>query len=216
MPQIPVIGIDSLAYGRVVVVPWNIIKYNIFGGSERGPELYGTSPWYFYILNLLLNFNVLVPLALMSLPSLAVTYMTDSMRLGIVRSSADQSSPFTMLGLRLLPFYVWIGILTLQAHKEERFVFPAYPMLCFNAAVTLYLVRGWMEAAFISITKSPYRVRQCCYLHREKAHIKSGFENNLIPYIYTLRARVHFNSFPVPDYRSLEVLSCSFIGDCQL
>jgi len=36
-------------------------------------------------------------------------------------------------------------------------MFPAYPLLCFNAAVTLYLIRGWMEVAFISITKSPYR-----------------------------------------------------------
>ena len=39
--QIPVIGIDSIAYGKLVIVPWNIVRYNIFGGSERGPNLYG-------------------------------------------------------------------------------------------------------------------------------------------------------------------------------
>ena len=44
--QIPVIGIDSLAYGKIVIVLWTIVRYNIFGGSERGPDLYGTSPWY--------------------------------------------------------------------------------------------------------------------------------------------------------------------------
>jgi len=139
------------------VVPWNIIRYNIFGGSERGPNLYGTSPWSFYFINLALNFNILAPLSLFALPALAVTYVVDRKRLGFFTPSPDQSSPFTILGLRLLPFYLWLGILTFQAHKEERFMFPAYPMLCFNAAVTLYLVRGWQEAAFIKLTNSPYR-----------------------------------------------------------
>ncbi|KAJ7847854.1 glycosyltransferase family 22 protein [Mycena leptocephala] len=149
---IPVIAIDSVAYGKLAIVPWNIIQYNIFGGSERGPDLYGTSPWHFYLLNLVLNFNVLTLFALLSLPSLA--------RLGLVKPSTDQSSPFTILALRLAPFYLWTAILTSQAHKEERFMFPAYPLLCFNAAVTLYLMRGWLEVAFISLTKSPYRASQ--------------------------------------------------------
>lgn len=140
------------------MVPWNIVRYNIFGGSERGPDLYGTSPWTFYLLNLVLNFNVLVPFALFSLPGLGVTYLIDRKRLGIFKTSADQTSPFTILGLRLLPFYIWLGILTSQAHKEERFMFPAYPLLCFNAAVMLYLMRGWQEVVFIKLTNSPYQV----------------------------------------------------------
>jgi alpha-1,2-mannosyltransferase len=156
--QIPVVAIDSIAYGKLAIVPWNIVKYIIFGGAERGPDLYGTSPWNFYLLNLILNFNVLTLFALLSLPSLGVTYFIDRKRLGLVKPSADQSSPFTVLALRLAPFYLWTAILTSQAHKEERFMFPAYPLLCFNAAVTLYLVRGWLETAFISFTKSPYRV----------------------------------------------------------
>ena len=69
--QVPVIAIDSLAYGRTTIVPWNIIKYDIFGGSSRGPDLYGTEPTHFYLANLLLNFNILTPLALLSLPALA-------------------------------------------------------------------------------------------------------------------------------------------------
>ncbi|KAL0951587.1 hypothetical protein HGRIS_008268 [Hohenbuehelia grisea] len=157
---IPVIGIDSIAYGRLTIVPWNIIKYNIFGGSERGPELYGTSPTNFYILNLVLNFNVLVPFALISLPALAVTYFFDRKRLGLYKPAPDQSSPFTLLFMRLLPFYIWLGILTIQPHKEERFMFPAYPLLCLNAAVALYLVRGWQEQIFIKLTNSPYKASQ--------------------------------------------------------
>lgn len=159
--KVPVIGIDSLAYGKFTVVPWNIIRYNIFGGPERGPDLYGTSPWNFYLLNLVLNFNVLVPLSLLSLPALVVTYVIDRKRLGFFTPSSEMSSPFTILAIRLSPLYLWVGILTSQAHKEERFMFPVYPLLCFNAAVTLYLMRGWQEVVFIKLTNSPYRVRLC-------------------------------------------------------
>ncbi|THH13499.1 hypothetical protein EW146_g6729 [Bondarzewia mesenterica] len=154
---IPVILIDTFFYGKVVAVPWNIIKYNVFPDMARGPNLYGTEPWYFYILNLLLNFNALLPLALLAIPALFVTYRIDRRRLGSAQGSTEESSPFTILGLRLLPLYLWLGILTAQAHKEERFMFPAYPLICFNAAVTLYLIRGWMEVAFIKSTNSPYK-----------------------------------------------------------
>ncbi|KAF7302752.1 Mannosyltransferase [Mycena chlorophos] len=157
---VPVVLIDSIAYGKLTLVPWNIVKYNIFGGAERGPDLYGTSPWNFYILNLALNFNILAVLALVSIPALAVTYFVDRKRLGLMRPAADQSSPFTVLALRLAPFYLWTAILTSQPHKEERFMFPAYPLLCFNAAVTLYLMRGWIETTFIYVTKSPYQASQ--------------------------------------------------------
>ncbi|KAJ3909374.1 glycosyltransferase family 22 protein [Lentinula edodes] len=153
---IPVVGIDSLAYGKFAVVPFNIVRYNILS-SDRGPDLYGTSPWNFYLLNLLLNFNVILPFALLALPALAVTAVVDKNRLGQFKGSSEESSPFTVLALRLSPFYLWLGILTAQPHKEERFMFPAYTMLCFNAAVTVYLIRGWMETAFVSVTKSPYR-----------------------------------------------------------
>lgn len=37
-------------------------------------------------------------------------------------------------------------------------MFPVYPMLCLNAAVSIYLMRGWLETAFIKLTTSPYRV----------------------------------------------------------
>ena len=147
------------------MVPWNIVRYNILGGAERGPDLYGTSPWSFYFLNLTLNFNILVLLSLLALPALTVTYIIDRKRLGFFTPSPDQGSPFTILGLRLLPFYLWLGILTVQAHKEERFMFPAYPMLCFNAAVTLYLMRSWQEVAFIKLTNSPYRASIVVIFH---------------------------------------------------
>lgn len=159
MFQIPVVGIDSLAYGKPTIVPWNIIKYNIFSAaSGKGPELYGTEPWSYYFANLVLNFNGLLLLAIASLPALVITYFFDKKRLGLAKGGPERSSPFTMLAMRLLPLYLWIGILSAQPHKEERFMFPAYPLICFNAAVTLYLARGWLEVAYIKTIASPYRV----------------------------------------------------------
>ncbi|KAG8880375.1 mannosyltransferase [Tulasnella sp. 332] len=160
---LPVIALDSIAYGKLTVVPWNIIKYNVLNSDPSvGPQLYGTEPWYFYILNLILNFNVMVPLALASLPALLVTHQVDHKRLGIVPTPESNapavlsSSPYTLLLVRLAPLYLWLGILSLQPHKEERFMFPIYPLICFNAAVTLYLMRGWIEVAYIGITGAPY------------------------------------------------------------
>ncbi|WWD06916.1 hypothetical protein V865_005013 [Kwoniella europaea PYCC6329] len=153
---IPVSMIDSWAYGRSTFPTLNIITYNLFSGN--GPDLYGTSPASFYFANLFLNFNFLLPLALISLPALAITYKFDYRRLGKtqMKPKEGETSPYTLLAVRLSPFYLWLAILTAQAHKEERFMFPAYPLLCFNAAVTIYLIRGWIETYYIHVTNSPY------------------------------------------------------------
>ncbi len=58
---------DYVYYGRVTVVPLNILFYNLLGA---GPELYGTEPWWYYVANLLLQFNVWFLLAILALPIL--------------------------------------------------------------------------------------------------------------------------------------------------
>jgi alpha-1,2-mannosyltransferase len=121
--------------------------------------LYGTEPWYFYVFNLVLNFNIITPFALLSAPALLITYVVDYRRLGMASPGPDEGSPYTLLSIRLAPMYLWLWIFTAQPHKEERFMFPIYPLICFNAAVSLYLVRGWMETAYIKVTNSPYKVR---------------------------------------------------------
>ena len=54
---------DQMIYRQYTIVAWNIIKYNILSDG-RGPELYGTEPWYYYILNGFLNFNIVFLLAI--------------------------------------------------------------------------------------------------------------------------------------------------------
>ena len=146
-------------YGRSTFPTLNILWYNILS-PLGGPELYGTSPPTYYLQNLFLNFNFLAPMAVISLPALAITYQFDYKRLGKsqMKPVPGQTSPYTLMIARLAPFYIWLGILSAQAHKEERFFFPAYPLLCFNAAVTIFLARGWAEATYVKITKSPWQV----------------------------------------------------------
>lgn len=40
----------------------------------------------------------------------------------------------------MAPFYMWLAIFTLQPHKEERFMYPAYPFLALNAAMALHIL----------------------------------------------------------------------------
>jgi alpha-1,2-mannosyltransferase len=117
-----------------VVVPLNIVFYNIFSGSGRGPEIFGTEPWHFYIRNLLLNFNIWFVLAVAALPIFILQK--------IFSRSTQQGG--TITGLRSIifmsPFYLWLGIFSFQPHKEERFMYPMYPSLALNAAMALHIL----------------------------------------------------------------------------
>ncbi|GAA5936586.1 hypothetical protein JCM3775_000138 [Rhodotorula graminis] len=170
---IPVILVDSAAYQKLVVVPLNIIKYNLFPVAGAGPELYGTEPWYFYVLNGLINFNLLFPLALVAPLLILVTLRVDAKRFGDARDvSKEQTHPATSLAIRLVPLHLYLAVLVLQKHKEERFLFPAYGHVVLNAAVGLYLVRGWVEAYFLKVTQSPYRAtRTGLFSHLTRAVI---------------------------------------------
>ena len=111
---------------------WNIVKYNVLSSSGGGAELYGTEPWSFYFRNLTLNFNIWFILALAAAPLFLLQKL-------VARSKQGFHS-----GLRtfvfLAPFYIWLAIFTLQPHKEERFMYPAYPLLALNAAVSTHII----------------------------------------------------------------------------
>lgn len=125
-------AVDAFFYRKLAVVPLNIVLYNVFGGSGKGPNIYGTEPWHFYIRNLILNFNLWFVLALVSLPLTLLQYAIRGQ--APARQSVIRTVTFT------LPFYLWLGIFTLQPHKEERFMYPAYPLLVLNAAISAHIV----------------------------------------------------------------------------
>lgn len=45
------------------------------------------------------------------------------------------------------PFYMWFGIFTLQPHKEERFMYPAYPFLALNAALAFHIILTYVGSS---------------------------------------------------------------------
>ncbi|KAI8993202.1 Alg9-like mannosyltransferase family-domain-containing protein [Pilobolus umbonatus] len=149
--------IDQMFYRQYTVVAWNIIKYNIFNTNGRGPDLYGTEPWYYYILNGILNFNIVFLLALGSALCVCITAYIDRNRVpGNTRM--DVAWPYVILGLKLIPFYIWFTVFTLQAHKEERFMYVAYPLLALNAAISLFLIRSW-ASKFAGVMGADINVR---------------------------------------------------------
>lgn len=123
--------INLFFYKKIAVVSWNIVKYNIFS-KTGGPELYGTEPWSFYIKNLVLNFNIWFVLAMAALP------------LFLILKIVSPSQQGFHTGLRTIvfvaPFYMWLGIFTAQPHKEERFMYPAYPFLALNASIAVHIL----------------------------------------------------------------------------
>ena len=118
------------------MVPWNIVSYNVFGGAGKGPDIFGTEPWTFYVRNLLLNFNLWFILGLLSGPLLFLQV--------VFRSQTTSKESLLRSATFALPFYLWLAIFTLQPHKEERFMYPAYPFLALNAALALHLIVAYL------------------------------------------------------------------------
>ncbi|CAI9637829.1 unnamed protein product [Alternaria burnsii] len=145
--------IDSLFYRKLVCVPLNIVLYNVFSGGSRGPDIYGVEPWHFYVRNLALNFNIWFFLALAALPLLLIQYLVFDR--AVYRSTLTRSITFVS------PFYLWLTIFTVQPHKEERFMYPAYPALAWNAALSLHILLanfGSMDPRHL-VSKIPPMVR---------------------------------------------------------
>jgi alpha-1,2-mannosyltransferase len=126
------VGVDTFFYHKAVIVPWEIVSYNVFGGKDRGPDIFGTEPWHYYIRNLLLNFNIWFLLAIGAGPLLMLQSLL----------GAKQATKQTWLRtcVFVMPFYLWFTIFTLQPHKEERFMYPAYPFIALNAAIAFHIV----------------------------------------------------------------------------
>jgi len=124
--------VDSFFYKKLTCVPLNIIWYNVFSGSSRGPEIYGTEPWHFYFRNLVINFSVWFILAILAFPLL----IYQKRYLGL----ASSRLPFHRAVIFISPLYLWLAIFTIQPHKEERFMYPVYPSLALNAALSLHII----------------------------------------------------------------------------
>ena len=143
---IPQILIDSHYYGKLVIAPFNIVKYNVF--SSHGPDLFGTEPWTYYLLNGLVNFNISWILALLVWPLQAFMTLTVTL--------PQRSSSFLPVSLSQLAFYLWLSVFWLQPHKEERFLYPIYPLICLAAAISVDTLQKLFYAFCVRIHKKHY------------------------------------------------------------
>ncbi|KMU82669.1 DIBD1 [Coccidioides immitis H538.4] len=125
--------------GSSTVSSWLFLEHSglhVFGGAGKGPDIFGTEPWTFYARNLLLNFNIWFVLALSSGPLLALQ--------ALFRPRKTSKQTLLRSITYLFPFYLWLGIFTFQPHKEERFMYPAYPFLALNAAIGLHILLAYL------------------------------------------------------------------------
>lgn len=129
-------SVDTFFYHKFVIMPWRIVVYNIFGGSGRGPNIFGTEPWNFYLRNLSLNFNVWFLLAIIAAPLIEADFRLRN------RTSIKQNHIRSLVFVS--PFYLWLLIFSVQPHKEERFMYPIYPFLCLNCAIALHILLSYI------------------------------------------------------------------------
>lgn len=135
-----VLTVDSYYYGKRVLAPLNIVLYNVF--SEHGPDLYGVEPLMYYLKNLVLNWNIAALLVPFAVPLSALNYLY----------SWEISEEHKKWGIPLHPSYwrhyssvfllfaslsAWCVIFFSRPHKEERFLFPIYPLIALLAAISL-------------------------------------------------------------------------------
>lgn len=106
-----VVAIDYYFYKFIAFIPVNIVAYNVFGSAGEGPDIFGTEPWTYYPLNLVLNFNIVF-------------------FLGYLGALINIDTPALNF-----PLILWSTIFFKQPHKEERFMYPVYPFICANALI---------------------------------------------------------------------------------
>ena len=150
-----VVGVvNSYLYCKYLLVPLNIVLYNVFGGEGEGPEIFGVEPFSYYILNLLLNFNVVFPLAYAG--SLMNPFLYSKSKLSFVVAS--------------MPLLIWSFIFFGQPHKEERFLYPIYPLICLNAALLTSKLFSIHSQIFGKVVQSPNYIRRVW-----SAFVQGGF-----------------------------------------
>ncbi|BBG96194.1 Alg9-like mannosyltransferase family [Prunus dulcis] len=111
--------VDHYYYNKWTSSVLNLLIYNVAGGGES--HLYGTEGPLFYIRNGFNNFNFCFVLALLFLAILLIARKKYAPSLLIVVS----------------PIYIWLAFMSLQPHKEERFLYPIYPLICVAASAVI-------------------------------------------------------------------------------
>ncbi len=158
--QAMVFMVDYKYYGIIISPTWNIFKYNTGLGGGDGinrDNLYGVEDVSYYIKNLFLNWNGIALMGVMALPLLVLKWLLGSFLHhgnGESRIRATTCMMDVQLMTIMLPMYLWMGIVFSRPHKEERFLFPIYPLLAVGASITLEQTLGVIQQQQLSIFKN--------------------------------------------------------------
>lgn len=137
---------DSYYFGKTVLAPLNIVMYNVFPSNPNGgPDLYGTEPLSYYLINCVLNFNILVPVF-----TAAVAFIIFADKLYVDKTSTTNLKLRNSFMVILFAVFLWVLIFFTRPHKEERFLYPIYPLFLIIASVSMSLVRSVMKRVFKS------------------------------------------------------------------
>lgn len=149
----PLVLLDRLAYGKWTLSLLNFLRYNV-SGDGGDSSLYGVEEWHYYLRNALLNLGLAVPLAAAAPAVLGVVFAAT--RAGLISpppaapSSSVSVSPRALqrLALALLPLPLWSLTISALPHKEERFLYPVYPLACLAAAAAVAAAPAAVAAVF--------------------------------------------------------------------
>lgn len=201
------VAIDSVFYGKLAPVSWNIFWYNVLNADEEaGPNIFGVEAWSYYLFNMVLNFP---------LPVLALSVV------GIFH-------------LKLWPLWtsllLWLSVFASQPHKEERFLYPIYALVTLSASIGLNnilqpfnnarIIKKTIKFATLSsvILLSVSRIAALVMNYSapltvySELHLSNSTSSH-ITNVCTGREWYHFpNSFFLPDNHRLRFTQSGFDG----
>lgn len=157
---IPMIWIDSMYYGKLVIAPLNIVMYNVF--TNHGPNIYGIEPFSYYIYNGFLNFNFVFIGAICAPFGLFLVWL--------IVPARPRDRLCLSYWYSLAPLYLWFLVFFSQPHKEERFLFPVYPMICMAGGIAVdtiqklyFFIRTKITSLHIAYHYLQYTVYITCF-----------------------------------------------------
>lgn len=125
-----IMQVDYHFYSKTMVVPLNIVLYNVINASEEsGPNIFGTEPVTYYLVNLALNFNIIAIAAVFgfAVGPLSIWLNGKFGKYGIIK-----------IVFLMAPLALWVGVFFSQPHKEERFLYPIYPLITLSGAIAVH------------------------------------------------------------------------------
>ncbi|KAL8129798.1 hypothetical protein V2J09_018953 [Rumex salicifolius] len=126
------VAVDYQYYKKWTSSILNLLLYNVMGGGES--HLYGVEGPLFYLKNGFNNFNFCFVLALM----FPTTWLLRAVKKKYVSE----------LYVIVSPLYIWLVFMSLQPHKEERFLYPIYPLICVAASAFIESIPDFFKDPF--------------------------------------------------------------------